>query len=75
MKEDEFGVLSPIASDPQAVDPRLIEEAAKTAGMNPTTSEVVSPQWQVRKSFPAPAKQGAKYLLLPGTIPVKVTRG
>ena len=45
---DEGGriwVLSPIASDPQAVDPRLIEEAAKTAGMNPTTSEVVSPQW------------------------------
>ena len=45
---DEGGriwVLCPIASDPQAVDPRLIEEAAKTAGMNPTTSEVVSPQW------------------------------
>ena len=45
---DEGGriwVLSPIASDPQAVDPRLIEEAAKTAGMNPTTPEVVSPQW------------------------------
>ena len=45
---DEGGriwVLSPIASDPQAVDPRLIEEAAKTAGMNPTTSEVGSPQW------------------------------
>lgn len=45
---DEGGriwVLSPIASDPQAVDPRLIEEAAKTAGMKPTTSEVVSPQW------------------------------
>lgn len=45
---DEGGriwVLSPIASDPQAVDPRIIEEAAKTAGMNPTTSEVVSPQW------------------------------
>lgn len=45
---DEGGriwVLSPIASDPQAVDPRLIEEAAKTAGTNPTTSEVVSPQW------------------------------
>ncbi|WP_278605861.1 DUF3052 domain-containing protein [Varibaculum cambriense] len=45
---DEGGliwVLSPIASDPGAVDPRLIEEAAKTAGMNPTTSDVVSPQW------------------------------
>ena len=34
-----IGVLSPIASDPQAVDPRLIEEAAKTEGMNPTTSK------------------------------------
>lgn len=49
---DEGGliwVLSPIASDPGAVDPRLIEEAAKTAGMNPTTSDVVSPNGRVPK--------------------------
>lgn len=45
---DEGGViwvLSPGQSNPNRVEPRLIEEGAKTAGMNPTSTKMVAPNW------------------------------
>lgn len=44
---DEGGViwvLSPVHGD-NRVDPRLVEEACKTAGMKPTSTKLVSPDW------------------------------